>query len=142
MLVEKIHKEDTSLVFVYTTCSSREEARVIAMQCIGERLAVSGDFWAINSIYPWQTVIQDVDQYMLILTTQKALSEKLMKFIEGVHSYAVPVIAECDVQIATQGYKFWIQESLESTEPFVTREEYDKQLQTEQEGNFHPGQLK
>ncbi len=142
MLVEKIHKEDTNLVFVYTTCASRDEARVMAFECIRERLAVCSDFWPINSIYPWQTVIQDVEQYMLVLTTQKALSEKLMKFVEGIHSYAIPVIAECDIQIATQPYKFWIEESLENTQPFITREEYDKQLQTEEEGNYHPGQLK
>ena len=142
MLVEKIHNEDKSLVFVYTTCTDRNEARSIALECIRERLAVCSDFWPVNSIYPWQGVMQDVDQYMLVLTTQKALSEKLMKFIEGVHSYAVPVIAECDIQIATQAYKFWIEETLESTNSFITDDEYQKQESIDEEGNFHPGQLK
>jgi periplasmic divalent cation tolerance protein len=142
MLVEKINKQDSDLVYIYTTCADRAEARLIALQCIEERLAVSADFWPISSIYPWQTVIQDVDQYMLVMTTQKVLSDKLMKFIEGIHSYAVPVIAQCDVQFAAQGYRFWVEESLQNTQPFMTKEEYNKQLESDQEGVFHPDRLK
>jgi periplasmic divalent cation tolerance protein len=142
MLVEKIHTEDKNLVFIYTTCTDRNEARIIGLSCIRERLAVSADFWAINSIYPWQNVIQDVDQFMLVLTTQKILSQRLMKFIEGIHSYAVPVIAESDIQVATQAYKFWIEQTLENNTAFLTTEEYEKQETLAEEGVFHPGQLK
>lgn len=142
MLVEKVNPQDKNLVFIYTTCTDRNEARTIALECIRERLVVCADFWPISSIYPWQNVIQDVDQFMLVLTTQKALSEQLMKFIEGIHSYAVPVIAECDIQIATQAYKFWIEQTLENKDTFLTDEEYQKQETLAEEGNFHPGQLK
>jgi periplasmic divalent cation tolerance protein len=142
MLVEKINKENKDVVFVYTTCTDRAEARTIALSVINERLAVCADFWPISSIYPWQTVLQDVDQHMLMLTTQKALSERLMKFIEGIHSYAIPVIAECDTQITAQPYKFWIEETLESKQPFLTREEYESQERFAEEGVYHPGQLK
>jgi periplasmic divalent cation tolerance protein len=142
MLVEKIEKKNKDLVFVYTTCADKDEAKSIAYSVIGERLAASADFWEIDSIYPWQSVIQEVQQYMLVLTTQKELAQRLMKYIESVHSYAVPVITECDVQISTQAYRFWIDETLESTKNLITKDEDQVNKAWEEEGGYHPGKLK
>ena len=143
MLTEKIQKKNKDLVFVYTTCADKEQAKSIAYEVIGERLAASADFWPISSIYPWQSVIQDVEQYMLVVTTQKELAQRLMKYIESVHTYAVPVITECDISVSTQAYRFWIDETLENSKSFITQEQAavaDKADQEDQE--FHLEQLK
>ena len=142
MLTEKVNPKNNDIVFVYTTCRDEEEARGIAFDVIEKHLAACSDFWPIRSIYPWQGVIQEVDQCMLVLTTQKRLAASLMKHIEHIHSYSVPVIAECDVQIATQAYRFWIEETLERTGDFLTEEEARAKQKFEDENGYHPGKLK
>ena len=86
MLYEKINKDDEDIVFVYTTCGSVKEARDIGFLAIEEKLAISADYWEMNSIYPWQNVIQEASQYMLVLTTEKIISSKLISFIESILS--------------------------------------------------------
>ena len=142
MLVEKIEKKSKDLVFVYTTCADQNEAKSIAYAVIGEKLAVCADYWMIDSIYPWQSVIQEVNQCMLVLTTQKVFAQPLMKYIESVHSYSVPVIAECDIQISSQAYRFWIEETLEGKQALMSQEESEAKEIFEEEDGYHPGKLK
>lgn len=123
MLVEKIEKGDTNIVFIYTTCHDREEARFIGLECIQNHLAVCSDFWEINSVYPWDGVIQEVNQYMLMLTTEKRLSTQIIEFISKIHSYSTPMIAESDIPIMNPSYKFWTGTTLDSKEGYILEKE-------------------
>lgn len=78
-IVEKIDIKTKDIVFVYTICSNAEEARSLGISSVQEKLAISADYWIINSIYPWQGVLQEVGQYMLMLSTLKELSKNLIK---------------------------------------------------------------
>jgi periplasmic divalent cation tolerance protein len=127
---------------VYTTCASVDEAKSIAMMTISERMAVCADFWAIQSIYPWKNVIEEVDQYMLMLTTQKILAEKLVGAIERVHSYSVPTISVCETQLTSQPYRFWADQTIDGSDTLLTPEEAAIQKSFEDEGGYHPGHLK
>ncbi len=127
MLVEKINKGDSSAVFVYTTCRDREEARLIGLECIRNRLAVCSDFWEINSVYPWNGVIEEVSQYMLMLTTEKRLSPELISFIGTIHSYTTPMISELDVALMNSSYKFWADTTLDSREDYVLEEDISRE---------------
>lgn len=140
MLFEKVEKDEKNIVFVYTTCSSIEEAREIGLGAIKEKLAISADYWIINSIYPWKGVIQEIDQYMLMFSTERLLSDKLIKHIEAEHSYSVPMVVRCDVAITNQPYSFWVDNTLISKEEYITEEEY--QLRKKQEEESRYGRLK
>ncbi len=78
MLVEKVGHSGEKIVFVYTTVSSRDEAKSLSFSVVEEKLAVCADFWPIESIYPWQGVLQEVEQYMVMFTTESALSKNLL----------------------------------------------------------------
>lgn len=142
MLLEEVKKGTKDIVFIYTTCPSLEEARSISLSAIKEKLAASADFWEMNSVYPWQGVIQDVFQYMLMLTTDKELSDKLVKFVEGMHPYSVPMVAKLDTNLVNSNYKFWVDNILNSKGDYIT--EYDKKIkERDDEGNgYHYGKLK
>jgi periplasmic divalent cation tolerance protein len=142
MLVEKIDSRAKGIVFIYTTCKDKEEARSIGLSAIEEHLAACADFWIIDSVYPWRGVIEEVSQCMLMLTTEKDISEKLIKFIEGIHSYTVPVIAECDTQITSPSYKLWVEKTLEGDKDFLSEEEEMHKEKNEEEQGYHPGHLK
>lgn len=142
MIVEKVSTSGKDIVFVYTTCPSLEEVRSIGLSAIHEKLAVCMDYWSIGSIYPWNGVLQDVEQYMLMLTTDKELSDKLMKFISGMHSYSTPMITRIDTALMNPSYKFWATDVLSSTEPYITEEEQRLKEINDQEDGYHPGKLK
>jgi uncharacterized protein involved in tolerance to divalent cations len=142
MLVEKITHEPKDIVFIYTTCHSADEARSIGLASIEERLAISADYWVIGSIYPWRGVIQDVDQYMLMLTTQKFLSEKLIKYVGALHSYSAPMITRLDTAMMNPTYNFWVENTLNGSETYITEEERIIRDQNESEDGYHYGKLK
>lgn len=140
MLFERTDKESKNIVFVYTTCPNIKEARNIGLSAIKEKLAISADYWLINSIYPWKNVIQEIDQCMLMFTTQKVLSDNLMKHIELEHSYSVPVIVKCDTIITNQPYHFWVDNTLTSKDEYVT--ETEDEMKKKNEKGYHYERLK
>ncbi len=141
MLFESVDKESKNIVFVYTTCSGIEEARSIGLSAVEEKLAISVDYWPVNSIYPWQNVIKEIDQCMLIFSTQKILSDKLMKHIEAEHSYEVPMVIRSDMKITNQPYSFWVDNTLSNKDKYLTEEEYEHKKK-EEEGGYQYDKLK
>lgn len=142
MIVEKITHESKDIVFIYTTCQSADEARSIGLATIEERLAISADYWIIGSIYPWRGVIQDVEQYMLMLTTQKSLSERLIKYIEGLHSYSTPMITRLDTALINPNYTFWVENTLSAKDAYISEEERRQREEDENSDGYHYGKLK
>ncbi len=144
MLVEKIKKEEVDIVFVYTTCHDWEEARAIGLSAIEKKLAVCSDFWEIDSVYPWHGVIQEVHQHMLMLTTERRLSTKLIDHIGDIHSYTTPMITQLDSAIMNSSYKFWVDVTLRSNEKYLSEEEGRlKEIhKQEEETGYHFGKLK
>jgi periplasmic divalent cation tolerance protein len=140
MLFEKVDKDAKNIVFVYTTCFDVGEAREMGLSAIHEKLAISADYWIINSIYPWRDVIQEGEQYMLMFSTQKALSEKLMKHIEAEHSYSVPVVVRLDVSLANQPYSFWVDNILTRKGDYIT--ETEAEIKKKKERGPHYDRLK
>lgn len=140
MLFETINKEEKDIVFVYTTCPSVAEARDIGLSAIREKLAISADYWIINSIYPWSNVIQEGEQYMLMFATQKKLSETLMKHIEMEHSYSVPVIVRTDISKVNQPYTFWVDTTLTNKDQYIT--ETEAEIKNKNERGYHYDRLK
>ena len=122
-IFEKVEKGATDVVFVYTICGSIDEARSMGYSAIGEKLAISMDYWTIHSIYPWQSIIQEVDQYILMFSTEKSISYKLVKHIESEHSYEVPMIVVTDTDMTNVPYSLWMKDTLNSEEKYKTEEE-------------------
>jgi periplasmic divalent cation tolerance protein len=141
MIINKTSQD--KMVFVYTTCADRAEAKHLAFSAVEEKLAICADFWPIESIYPWQGVVQDVTQYMVVFTTEKSLSMKLASFVGGLHSYSVPMIAECDTAFTSPAYSIWADKILHSqSEDYISEHDaYKKQINDEEDG-YHPGRLK
>lgn len=142
MIVEKLEKGAKDTIFIYTTCRDREEARSIGLSAIEKKLAVCADFWEINSIYPWHNVIQDVEQYMLILTTEGEMGAELIKFIGTIHSYSTPMIARLDTNMMNVDYKFWVEDTLHGKGEYMSESEAKLKKAYDDEDGYHFGKLK
>lgn len=120
MLTEKIEKGAEDVVFVYTICGDIGAAISMGYSAIEEKLAISMDYWVIHSVYPWQGVIREIDQYMLMFSTQKSLSEELMKHVQAEHSYKVPMIVRCNTDMSNVPYSLWMDDTLKSENKLIT----------------------
>lgn len=127
-IFERVDKGAEDIVFVYTICGSREEARSLGFSAIEERLAISMDYWIINSIYPWQNIIREIDQYMLMFSTKKSLSDKLIKHVESEHSYKIPMVARCNTDMTNLPYSLWVENTLTNEEKYVTETELENKV--------------
>ncbi len=123
MLYEKIEKNESDIVFVYTTFKNIEDARSVGYMAIEEKLAISADYWVINSIYPWQGVIQEAGQCMLMFTTEHLISEELVKYIEANHPYNIPMVIRSETSLVNSAYKLWVNNTLSKKEKYITEEE-------------------
>lgn len=126
-IVEKVDNRENDIVFVYTICGNIEEARSLGYSGIEEKLAISMDYWLIHSIYPWQNIVQEIDQYMLMFSTKKDLSDDLIKHIESEHSYKIPMVARCKVDMTNLPYSHWVENTLASEEKIVTEAEIEEE---------------
>lgn len=142
MIIEEIEPQSKDIVFVYTTCESADEARSIGLSVIERKFAISADYWAIGSVYPWHGVIQDTEQYMLMLTTQKSLSEKLIKSISTIHSYSAPMITRLDTAMMNPTYTFWVDNTLNNPKGYISEEEKRHNDEIEEDDGYHYGKLK
>lgn len=130
------------IVFLYTTCADRSEARDLAFSTVNEKLAICADFWSVESVYPWQGVLQNVNQYMVMFTTKKKLSKKLADFVGGLHSYTVPMICETETSFTNSTYTAWADKTLRGDTKYLSQKEGAKRQEYEDEDGYHPGRLK
>lgn len=135
-MLDKLESGSRDIVCIYTTCGNKEEARSIAISAIKEKLAVSIDYWIMDSIYPWGGVIREVNQYMVSFTTQKSLVDRLIKHIESRHSYNIPVIIGLNVPIVSKQYNFWTTNILANNEIYRTETEYRKIQKSKEEAYY------
>jgi len=123
MLFEIIDKGDKDIVFVYTICGSIDEAKSMGYSSIQDKLAISIDYWVINSIYPWQGVLQEVGQYMVMFSTTKMLSKKLVKHIEAEHPYKIPMVVVCNTNMSNLPYSLWVENTLKDDTKYNTEDD-------------------
>jgi len=116
-------QDQNSIVYIYTTYPNAEEARSIGFSTVKEKLAVSADYWFVNSIYPWKGTVKEVTQCMVMLSTKKTTSQKLLTYIESQHPYEVPIIMRCDTSMVNKQYSLWAESILMNKEPYIMESE-------------------
>lgn len=124
-IFEKIEKGSDDIVFVYTICGDVDEVKSLGYSAIEEKLAISMDYWIIHSIYPWEGVLREIDQYMLMFSTEKLISDKLIKHIEAEHSYKVPMVARLNTDITNLPYSLWVENTLQDEKKYITEAEFN-----------------
>lgn len=102
-------------VLVLTTVGVDFDARALAQQLVEARVAACVNILpAMQSVYRWEgKVAEDAEQLLLIKTTGdrvNALRELLMRL----HPYQVPEFVVLHADDASEAYRRWLRESVES----------------------------
>ena len=100
-----------SVMLIYVTCASEDEAREIASTVVGERLAAGANILGtIGSFYWWKGAVQEGEEVALILKTKATLVGRLTERIVDLHSYTVPCVVALPINDGNLDYLRWIED--------------------------------
>ena len=100
---------------VLTTCGSLEEARRIAQELIGRRLAACVNIVPqIESIYRWQGEVETANEWLLVIKTTRAALEGVRAVVLELHSYDLPECISLAIEDGSLEYQSWIGQSVRS----------------------------
>lgn len=101
-------KQIDNLIATMVTCGSEEEAQRIAALLIEKHLAACVNIVPVRSIYEWQGKVEDQQEWLMIIKTEKSLFNDIKTIIEANHSYETPEIIAMDISMASDDYANWI----------------------------------
>lgn len=98
---------------VLTTTGSKDEARKITRALIERRLAACVNVVGpIDSVYRWQSAIEEAQEWLLIIKTSAAQFENVRNAIRELHSYELPECIEIAIEGGSAEYLNWIGENV------------------------------
>jgi periplasmic divalent cation tolerance protein len=100
-----------NMLTVHIGCANKKEAEKIAQILLDKKLIACANFFPIDSFYLWKKNLEKTSEYSMMCKTRKELFSKIVKEVEAVHSYDVPVITAVEEK-TTAAVEKWIKEEL------------------------------
>jgi periplasmic divalent cation tolerance protein len=97
-----------NLIMVMVTCTSEEEALEISNLLVQRRLGACVNIIPVRSIYEWKGRLEDQQERLLIIKTQKERFDELRQTIKSAHSYDIPEIIAVDISLSSPEYAEWV----------------------------------
>jgi len=98
---------------VLTTAASDDQARAIARELVGRRLAACVSIVPrVLSVYHWQGEVQEEDERLLVIKTARRLFPRVREAIRETHSYEVPEVLALSVEAGDEAYLGWMRDCL------------------------------
>jgi periplasmic divalent cation tolerance protein len=98
-----------SIVTLYATFGSDEEARRIARILVEEGLAACANILApCRSIYRWQGTVEEAEEVPALFKTRADAAEALIARLAELHSYDVPAAVVWPIAQALPAYAAWV----------------------------------
>ena len=101
-----------TLLAVYTTVASREEALTMAKALVERRLAACAQVSEIESVYRWDGAVRHEPEFRIVFKTVAARYAEVEAAIRELHSYELPAIYALAVEQADPRYAAWVKEEL------------------------------
>lgn len=99
------------MIFIYTTCADKKEAKKIAKTLIEEKLISGANFWDCESAYASDNGAAEAKECVLFCQTEDMLFGNVRDRIQELHSYELPITASVDVEI-NEEYVTWMEKYL------------------------------
>ncbi|MEW6265594.1 MAG: divalent-cation tolerance protein CutA [Thermodesulfobacteriota bacterium] len=106
-----------SVVMVYITASSPEEAEKVGRLLVEKRLAACVNIIAgMRSIYWWEGKLDQAEETVLIAKTKESLVDELVRSVKDVHDYTVPCVVALPVVAGNPDFISWIKQETKGAE--------------------------
>ncbi len=103
----------TDKIMVLSSCGSAEEAERLARKLLDEHLAACVNVIAgARSFYRWKGMIEDAQEFLLVIKTSREKFEALRVILEAAHSYELPEILALPVVEGSPNYLNWLEREL------------------------------
>lgn len=100
----------TDKIVVMSTCGSAEEAQRLARELVAQRAAACVNIVApVRSIYRWKGQIEDAEEWLLIVKTNRSSFDRLRTILEAAHPYELPEALAMPVIAGSPNYLAWIE---------------------------------
>ncbi|WP_375749856.1 divalent-cation tolerance protein CutA [Vibrio sp. HN007] len=96
---------------VLTTVNCDSTKNTIIESLLKNKLAACIQVLPIHSHYIWDGKVQEDNEQLLIIKTQKGLFNELESVIQSLHDYDVPQIVQVPITNGLNPYLCWIEES-------------------------------
>ncbi len=98
---------------VLSTCSSAEEAGLIARSLIESRLAACVSIVpGVRSIYRWKDAVEDSEEVLMVIKSSRPLFTELQAEIARLHSYQTPEALALSIVDGSEPYLDWLAHEL------------------------------
>lgn len=98
-----------SYLQVFTCIEKKKDAEKIARTLLEKKLAgciqIIGP---VSSLYWWEGKIEEIEEWLCVIKSEKSLYEELEKTIKENHPYAVPEIIGIPIITGSQEYLNWL----------------------------------
>lgn len=99
----------SKFIQVSTAYSNKEDALKISDMLVKEKLcACTQIIGPINSIYWWDDKINNTEEWLCLIKSNKILYSKIEKFLKKSHPYKVPEIICIDIKKGSKEYLDWL----------------------------------
>lgn len=104
-----------SPILIFTSASSRDEARQVAQSLVESRFAACVNILPkMESIYRWKDNVEHAEEWLLLIKTDPSRFEDIATAIKAMHSYELPECVAIHASAVTEDYLAWIKEATES----------------------------
>ncbi len=99
----------TDKIVVLSTCGSAAEAERLARRLVEARAAACVNIVApVRSIYRWKGVIEQAEEWLLVVKTSRAKFDRVRAELEAAHSYELPEVLALPVVEGSPNYLAWL----------------------------------
>lgn len=98
---------------LFSTAGSRDEARKIARGLVERKLVACVNIVGpIESIYRWNQNVEQAEEFMLVMKTERRLFHDVERVVREIHSYDVPELIQLSIDGGMDAYLQWITDSV------------------------------
>lgn len=98
-----------SLVALFTTVGTAEDARLLARAAVEAQLAACVHIDEIESVYRWRGAVEQGPEWRLVFKTTDAAAPALRAWLAARHPYELPALYSLAIDEASDGYAAWVE---------------------------------
>ncbi|MEY4761245.1 MAG: hypothetical protein RLZZ200_1101 [Pseudomonadota bacterium] len=98
----------TDLIAIVTTLATRDDARRMARELVGQGIVACAQLSDIESIYRWRGDVQQEPEVRLLLKTTASRYGDVEAAIRALHPYDLPALFALPVSDASADYADWV----------------------------------
>lgn len=100
-------------IIVFITAANKKEAKKIANDLIGKKLAACVNIVGkVDSLFWWQGKIDCAKEVLLVVKSKQSAFKKIVSLVKKLHSYEVPEIIALPIICGEKKYLEWLNGSV------------------------------